>query len=211
MKECQEAFDMIKALWTSGPILAFVDFTEPFKLHIDASTTGLDAFLYQEQDWNNQVIGYASWPLSKSEFCYPAHKLEFLALKWVFTKYLHGNTFTVYSNNNPLTYVLIIAKLDVTGHWWIFNLAKFNFTIHYHLGKSNVNADTLSRIQWDQNIEAYAVGAIFKATVHGPEVLMEVYIVMRGLSVPLSWNPLPPEWLQQNGFRLRRQTQLLGR
>ena len=28
---------------------------------------------------------------------------------------------------------------------------------------------------WDQNIEADAVGAIFKSAVEGPEVLMEVY------------------------------------
>ena len=37
-------------------------------------------------------------------------KLEFLSLKWAVTKsfqeYLYSNTFDVYSNNNPLTYVL---------------------------------------------------------------------------------------------------------
>ena len=85
-EDCQEAFNVLKALCTSAPILAFADFTKPFKLHMDASTTGLGAILYQEQDGTNQVIGYASQALSKSESHYPAHKLEFLALKWAVTK-----------------------------------------------------------------------------------------------------------------------------
>ena len=55
--------------------------------------------------------------MSKSESHYPAHKLEFLALKWAvcekFHEYLYGsNMFEVYTDNNPLTYVLSSAKLD---------------------------------------------------------------------------------------------------
>ena len=41
-------------------------------------------------------------------------------LKWAVTeqfhKYLYGNTFDVYTDNNPLTYVLTTAKLDAMGH-----------------------------------------------------------------------------------------------
>ena len=48
-----------------------------------------------------EVIWYVSQALSKSESHYPAHKLEFLALKWAvtesFQEYLYGNTFAVYS------------------------------------------------------------------------------------------------------------------
>ena len=49
-----------------------------------------------------------------------AFKLEFLALKWVimeqFHGYLYGNHFLMYTDNNPLTYVLTSAKLAVTDH-----------------------------------------------------------------------------------------------
>ena len=52
----------------------------------------------------------------------PAHILECLCLKWAVTDkfhdYLYGNTFTVCTDNNPLTYVLSSAKLDATGHRW---------------------------------------------------------------------------------------------
>ena len=76
--------------------------------------------LYQKQaDGMKSVIAYASWTLSRSEQNYDAHKLEFLALKWSVTErfheYLYGGHFEVYTDNNPLTYVLTTAKLDATG------------------------------------------------------------------------------------------------
>ena len=60
MEECQEAFDALKSLGTSTQILAFADFTKPFKLHTNASTIGLGAVLYQEQDGKDRVIAFAS-------------------------------------------------------------------------------------------------------------------------------------------------------
>ena len=106
-EECQDAFDTLKVMCTSVPVLAFADFTKPCKLHTNASTIGLGAILYQEQGWEDWVIGYTSQALSKGESHYPAHKLEFLPLKWAimesFQDYLYSNTFASYSNNNPLT------------------------------------------------------------------------------------------------------------
>lgn len=51
----------------------------------------------------------------------------------------------MYTDNNPLTYVLSTAKLNAVGHRWVGELADFHFTIRYHPGKSNADADTLSR------------------------------------------------------------------
>ena len=84
---------------------------------------------------------------------YDAHKLEFPALKWSITQrfheYLYGGTFEVYTDNNPLTYVLTSAKLDAMGQRWIANLANYDFKIFYQSGHLNVDADFLSRIPWD--------------------------------------------------------------
>ena len=93
--------------------------------------------------------------MSKSESHYPAHKLEFLALKWAvcekFHEYLYdSNLFEVYTDNNPLTYVLSSAKLDACGQRWVAKLANYNFTIKYKHGLSNVEADALSRISWPE-------------------------------------------------------------
>ena len=59
--------------------------------------------------------------------------------------------FDVYTDNNPLTYVLRTAKLDAMEHRWITGLAKYNFHIHYQSGKSNVEGDALSRIDWEKD------------------------------------------------------------
>lgn len=76
-------------------------------------------------------------------------KLEFLALKWAvtekFREYLLGTTFTVYTDNNPLSY-LQRAKLAAIEKWWASQLASFNFDIKYRPGTTNRNADALSRL-----------------------------------------------------------------
>ena len=158
---------LLTNMCTSTPISAYADFKELFTLHMDASLLSLGAVLYQEQDGVEKVVSYASWSLSKSESKYPVHKLEFVCLKWAITdqyhEYLYGNIFNVYTDYNPLTYVLSTAKLDTMGHRWIAGLANCNFCIQFKTGKSNVEADTLPRIDWekcDETIQAVVAAAI---------------------------------------------------
>ena len=92
--------------------------------------------LYQKQDDDiEHVFAYASRTLSKSERNYDTHKLEFLALKWSimerFHEYLYGGHFEVYTDNNPLTYILTTIKLDAAGQGWVASLANYNFKIFY--------------------------------------------------------------------------------
>ena len=54
----------------------------------------------------------------------------------------------IYTDNNPLTYVLTSAKLDACGQRWVAKLVNYNFIIKYRCGQSNVEADALSRILW---------------------------------------------------------------
>ena len=87
--ECQTAFDQLKDFCTTAPILAYGDFTKPFKLHTDASVLGLGAVLYQVHKGVDKVISYASRSITQSETKYPGHKLEFLCLKWAITEQFH--------------------------------------------------------------------------------------------------------------------------
>ena len=149
------AFEQLKAMCVSTPILAYPNYQFPFTLHTDSSTDGLGAVLYQKQDGKMRVIAYASRSVSKAEANYPAHKLEFLALKWAvfekFHEYLYGSKpFEVFTDNNPLTYVLTSAKLDACGQRWVAKLANYNFSIKYKCGVSNTEADALSRIKWPE-------------------------------------------------------------
>ena len=157
--DCDLAFKELKDLCSNTPVLAYADYTKKFMLHTDASELGLGAMLYQEQDNEKRVIAYASRTLSASERNFPAHKLEFLALKWAITdqfhEYLYGGKFEVYTDNNPLTYILTTVKLDATGQRWVARLADYNFNLHYKSGKSNMDADALSRIPWVRRYEVF--------------------------------------------------------
>ena len=111
--KCEAAFQTIKDKLMSPPVLAYADFSKPFIVHTDASTTGLVATLYQLDDNGvERVIAYASRSLSKSEMNAPAHKLEFPALKWAVTEKFHDSLYGykvhVLTDNNPLTYRLHI-------------------------------------------------------------------------------------------------------
>lgn len=146
---CQEAFETLIEHLCTAPVLGFADPKLPYILHTDASTTGVGAALYQEQEGKLRPLAFASRGLSRSESKYPAHKLEFLALKWSITEkfgdYLYGNYFTVVTDSNPLTYLLTTAKLDATSYRWLSDLSTFTFRLQYRAGKQNLDADALSR------------------------------------------------------------------
>ena len=144
-EECKIAFVKLKELCSDTPCLAYPDYTKSFKLYTDASESGLGVVLLQiKQDNLERPVAFASRTLSKSEWNYDAHKLEFLALRWAVTdhfhEYLYGGSFNVYTDNNPLTYVLSTAKLDVIGQRWVASLAPYNFSLHYNPGRQNVVA-----------------------------------------------------------------------
>ena len=192
--EADESFKLLKSKLTSAPILAYADCTKPFILHVDASGTGLGGILYQMQDNKKRVIAYASRGLNASERNYPAHKREFLALKWAivekFHDYLYGGKCEVYTDSNPLTYILSTAKLDATGHRWLAQLSSYDFSLHYKPGQSHVDADALSRLDLSSDVSraicksiqvesgfchTLPLGAGFENDVFGSRVVSDVF------------------------------------
>ena len=185
--EQEEAFLSLKKACCTAPVLGYADYTKPFVLHTDSSLDGLGAILYQKDSKEKlRVIAYASRSLSKSEKNYPAHKLEFLAMKWAvtdkFKEYLYGpgSYFEVYTDNNPLTYVLSTAKLDATTQRWIAALANYDFSIFYKSGKHNTDADALSRIKWPTSVDD--VVANRQACVKLPPKVIQA--IFQGASIP---------------------------
>lgn len=149
--QCQSSFDILKEKLTTSPILAYADFSLPFILEVDASHRGLGAVLSQEQEGRVRPIAFASRglrPTERNTATYSSMRLEFLALKWAMTEkfreYLLGHKCTVFTDNNPLSH-LASAKLGATEQRWAAQLAVFDFDIRYKPGKSNINADALSR------------------------------------------------------------------
>ncbi|KAK7491055.1 hypothetical protein BaRGS_00017751 [Batillaria attramentaria] len=108
--------------------------------------------------------------MNQSERRYPAHKLEFVALKWAVTDkfhdYLYGANFVVRTDNNPLTYFLTTTKLEAVGHRWVAQLANYNFSLEYCAGRLNRDADVLSCIDWGSanTIPAPVVAVLLQCT-----------------------------------------------
>ena len=136
-------------------------------LHCDASQEGLGAVLYQRQHSKLVVIGYGSRTLTPAEKNYHLHsgKLEFLAMKWAicerFREYLYyAPSFGVYTDNNPVTYVLSSAKHNATMHRWVAELADFEFAIKYRPGRARGDADGLSQmpLEMEQYMQACSKG-----------------------------------------------------
>ena len=153
---CQQAFDDLKTLCTTAPILAYADFTKPFKLHTDACGTGLGAVLYQTwEDGTKAVIAYASRSLNKAESLYPAAQV--------------GISHPQVGSGREIPWVLVWVNLrhvyrqqsahlctDYSQAWcsqplhWVASLANYNFRLHYQAGKTNIDADALSRVSWPE-------------------------------------------------------------
>lgn len=148
-EQCEQAFQELKTRLTKAPVLLFADPQKPYVLHVDASLDGLGGVLYQEHGDGLRPVAFISRSLSPSERNYPAHKLEFLALKWAVVDklhdYLYGAPVQVITDNNPLTYILTSAKLDATGHRWLSALSTYTFSLKYRPGRQNIDADSLSR------------------------------------------------------------------
>lgn len=105
--------------------------------------------MYQQHPEDLRPVAFISRRLSTSVENYPAHKLEFLALKWAVVDKLHdcpyGVNFEVRTDKNPLTYILTAAKLDATGHRWLSALSTYTSSLKYRPGKKNMDADCFSR------------------------------------------------------------------
>ena len=125
--------------------------------------------------------------MKPSEKNNPAHKLEYLALKWPVTEkfhdYLYGTSFEVYTDNNPLTYVFSTAKLDATGHRWLADLSNYNFTITYRSGRNNADADGLPRISHKE-----------ETTTVVPDVLKAI---CQSMTIIMTLSPLLTAWCLQ--------------
>ena len=148
--ECQGAFDTLKHNLSHSVTLAHPDFEKPFILAVDASFDGIGAVLSQLQPGETiaRPVAFASKTLSQAQLNYPAHRLEFLSLKWAicdkFPHWLKGRHFTAWSDNNPLTYILTKPRLDACEQRWVAKLVAYDFDLKYVPGPKNTVADALS-------------------------------------------------------------------
>lgn len=155
--ECQTAFDTLKTALTQAPILAYPDFTVPFHLYVDASDDALGMVLGQIQNDREVVISYAGRKLLAAERNYTVTEREALAvvagIKY-FQPYVYGRKFIVYTDHNAVRWLMNIREPTGRLARWALQLQQFDFEIVHRAGKSNGNADALSRRSYDTILAA---------------------------------------------------------
>lgn len=148
--ECQGAFDNVKSLLCSSPVLAAPCFDRAFMLQVDASQVGAGAVLLQEDDQGLvRPVSFFSKKFNKYQGNYSVIEKEALSLIWAlqhFNVYVGtGERILVYTDHNPLTFLHSIRCPNQRLTRWSLFLQVYNLDIKHIKGKDNVIADALSR------------------------------------------------------------------
>ncbi|KAL6486740.1 hypothetical protein MHYP_G00061320 [Metynnis hypsauchen] len=145
------AFESVKSLLCSSPVLAAPNFARAFKLEVDASCTGAGAVLLQEDSRGiDHPVCYFSKKFAKHQLAYSTIEKEALALLLAlqhFEVYLGSSSdpVFVFTDHNPLTFLHRMSNSNRRLMRWSLIVQGFILTIRHKKGSENIVADTLSR------------------------------------------------------------------
>lgn len=141
-----DAFNTIKQMVSSAPVLRYYNATDELTVQCDASDKGIGAALLQ----NGQPLAFARRALTDTETRYAPIEKEMLAVVFALTKfnqYVYGRPITVNRDHKPLEAIaqkpLRNAPKRLQG--MLLKIQKYDFTIIYKPGPTTYLVATLSR------------------------------------------------------------------
>lgn len=143
------AFQRLKKLISTEPVLVLPNLQQEFVLRTDASNSGLGAILLQEYEGRMWPVAYASRKLLPREKNYSVIEKECLALVWgvqKFSVYLYGRPFKLETDHKPLAYLQTSKNLNGRLMRWALILQPYVMHFQVIKGSANVGADYLSRL-----------------------------------------------------------------
>ena len=147
---CDRAFNTLKQILCSNPVLRTPDFSKPFILQTDASNRGVGAILSQIDDNSEEhPVGFFSRKLLPREQQYATVEKECLAIKLgveAFKVYLLGCSFTIWTDHRSLEWLERLKGNNSRLTRWSLALQPYSFTVKYRKGVANHNANALSRL-----------------------------------------------------------------
>jgi len=158
--EQQKAFDELKKVFTSKPVLAALDLDKEFRIEADASnyaTGGVLSMKCSDEKW--RPITFILKSLSDTERNYEIHDKEMLAVvrcleAW--RHFLEGTVekFEIWTDHKNLEYFMKTQKLNQRQAQWALYLSRFDFLLKHVPGSKMGKADSLSRRpDWEVGVE----------------------------------------------------------
>lgn len=147
-EECDRAFQKLKGLLITAPILCQPRLELPFILDTDASQHAMGAVLSQNIDGGERVVEYYSKTFNRAEQNYCVTRRELLAVVRSvkhFEPYLLGRHFVLRTDHASLKWLMNFREPEGQVARWIQRLQEFNFDVIHRSGAKHANADALSR------------------------------------------------------------------
>ena len=125
-----QAFNQLKQVLASEPVLKLPDFDKTFEVIVDACGQGIGGILQQDR----HPIAYESRQLRIHEKNYPTHDLELLAVIYALKKWRHyllSQTFELVTDHKSLKWIFTQPDLNMRQRRWVEFLQEFSFEIKF--------------------------------------------------------------------------------
>jgi hypothetical protein len=132
-EDAHETFDTLKEKNSEFPIRRKPNFNNIFILHTDWNAFGIGVILSQlDEEGKEYVIVYASRSNNKVKNNYSSYEGECLVVIWVvihFMPYFYGTNFTLYTDHQPIKWLMTNDKLTGKLVRWAFILHEYDFKV----------------------------------------------------------------------------------
>lgn len=158
---CHKAFDELKRMFSSAPILCHYDADAPTTVEVDTSDFMVAGVLSQTDGTSVlRPVAYFSKKMSPQECNYEIYDKELLAIVKAFEEWRPelattdpGRKIKVLSDHRSLEYFMSTKELNRRQARWSEFLSEFQFQIQYRPGKQGTKPDSLTRRPGDQPVE----------------------------------------------------------
>jgi len=140
--QCRKSFTTLQQAHITAPVLMFPDFSQPFLLPTDASGIGLGVVLAQEVNNEEHPIAYASRTLKPAEQNYPVFEQEALTVPNIRDG---AQSHRLNRSCCPAIHPQEEQSIDANRPLGV-SPPRIRLRSSTSIGKSNRNADALSRI-----------------------------------------------------------------
>jgi hypothetical protein len=135
----------------TAPIMAFLDWSKEFHVHVDAYSIALGVVLAQPRAGDiDQPLAFASRKLSTTKINYTTTEREWLAMVYALHKFHHyllGGHFKMFTDHSKLKYLVNKPVLGGIICIWLLLFQEYDFEIVVKTGRMNKGPNHLSRLE----------------------------------------------------------------